>query len=154
MLVEGEEEVGSKNLMQFFERHKDKLKSDVIVVCDTENIEIGVPCVTYSLRGIVAAHVEARSGEIPVHSRMRGGSLPAAAIALHVILSRLYWDHDTLPIPGLYRRVRPLTDKERAAFRKLPGGEDKWRKDTRVLPTSQLTMEKGLTPYEQTWRRP
>src|SRR5829696_776060 len=36
MLVEGEEEVGSKNLMQFFERHHEKLKSDVIVVCDTE----------------------------------------------------------------------------------------------------------------------
>src|SRR5215208_3818340 len=54
MLVEGEEEVGSKNLMGFFERHKSRLKSDVIVVCDTENIEVGLPCVTYSLRGIVA----------------------------------------------------------------------------------------------------
>src|SRR5262245_66297519 len=55
MLVEGEEEVGSKNLMAFFERHHQKLKSDVIVVCDTENIEVGLPCITYSLRGIVAA---------------------------------------------------------------------------------------------------
>ena len=56
MLVEGEEEVGSKNLMRFFERHKERLQSDVIVVCDTENIEVGLPCITYSLRGIVAAH--------------------------------------------------------------------------------------------------
>src|SRR3954470_19187236 len=37
VLVEGEEEVGSRNLMQFFERYKQTLKSDVIVVCDTEN---------------------------------------------------------------------------------------------------------------------
>jgi len=154
MLVEGEEEVGSRNLMQFLERHQQKLKSDVIVVCDTENIEVGLPCVTYSLRGIVAAHVEVRSAEIPVHSGMGGGSLPDAAIALNVILSRLYWDHDKVPIPGLYDKVRPLTDKERAAFRKLPGGEEKWRKDTRVLPNCQLTMEKGLSPYDQTWRRP
>ena len=28
--------------------------SDVIVVCDTENIEVGLPSITYSLRGIVA----------------------------------------------------------------------------------------------------
>src|SRR3954447_18541823 len=38
VLVEGEEEVGSRNLMQFFERYKQTLKSDVIVVCDTENL--------------------------------------------------------------------------------------------------------------------
>src|SRR6266436_9513651 len=37
MLVEGEEEVGSRNLMSFFERHKKRIQSDVIVVCDTEN---------------------------------------------------------------------------------------------------------------------
>jgi acetylornithine deacetylase/succinyl-diaminopimelate desuccinylase-like protein len=154
MLVEGEEEVGSRNLLGFFERHKSRLQSDVIVVCDTENIEVGLPCVTYSLRGIVAAHVEVRSAEIPVHSGMAGGSLADAAIALNVILSRLYWDHDRLPIPGFYDKVRPLTDKERAAVRRLPGDESKWRKDTKVLPNVQLTMEKGLSAYEQTWRRP
>src|SRR5262249_45525872 len=154
MLVEGEEEVGSKNLLGFFERHKSRLQSDVIVVCDTENIEVGLPCITYSLRGIVAALVEVRSAEIPVHSGMAGGSLPDAAIALNVILSRLYWDRGPLPIPGYYDQVRPLTDKERAAFRRLPGDESKWRKDTKVLPTSELTMERGLSAYEQTWRRP
>jgi len=154
MLVEGEEEVGSKNLMQFFERHHEKLHSDVIVVCDTENIEVGQPCITYSLRGIVAANIEVRSAEIPVHSGMGGGSLPDAAIALNVILSRLFWDNGPLPIPGYYDKVRPLTDKERAAFKRLPGDQDKWRKDSQVLPGSRLAMETGLSPYEQTWRRP
>src|SRR3954469_24007990 len=125
MLVEGEEEVGSKNLMPFLERHHARLQSDVIVVCDTENIEVGLPCVTYSLRGIVAANVEVRSAEIPVHSGMAGGSLPDAALALNVILSRLYWDHGPLPIAGFYDKVRPLTDKERAAVRRLPGDEGK-----------------------------
>src|SRR5882672_1076313 len=37
MLVEGEEEVGSRNLLGFFKEHKQRLQSDVIVVCDTEN---------------------------------------------------------------------------------------------------------------------
>ncbi|MSR55521.1 MAG: dipeptidase [Gemmataceae bacterium] len=154
MLVEGEEEVGSKNLMQFFERHHEKLHSDVIVVCDTENIEVGQPCITYSLRGIVTANVEVRSAEVPVHSGMGGGSLPDAAIALNVILGRLFWDNGPLPIPGYYDTVRPLTEKERAAFKRLPGDLDTWRKDNQVLPGSRLTMETGLSPYEQTWRRP
>jgi cysteinylglycine-S-conjugate dipeptidase len=154
MLVEGEEEVGSKNLMQFFDRHRERIQSDAIVVCDTENIEVGLPCITYSLRGIVAALVEVRSGEIPVHSGTAGGALPDAAIALNAILGRLFWANGPLPIPGYYDKVRPLTDKERAAFRRLPGGEDQWRKDTKVLPNARLALEKGLTPYEQTWRRP
>ena len=73
MLVEGEEEVGSKNLMKFFDVHKDRLKSDVIVVCDTENIEVGLPSITYSLRGIVAVQVEVTTAKMPVHSGMGGG---------------------------------------------------------------------------------
>jgi acetylornithine deacetylase/succinyl-diaminopimelate desuccinylase-like protein len=154
MLVEGEEEVGSRNLMQFFERHHQRLKSDVIVVCDTENIEVGLPSITYSLRGIVAAQIEVRSADFPVHSGTAGGALPDAAIALNVILSRLYWGNGPLSIPGYYDKVRPLTEKERAAVRKLPGDEAKWRKDTGLLPTSQMALETGLNAYEQTWRRP
>ena len=46
MVVEGEEEIGSKNLLTFFEKFKDKLKSDVIVVLDTENIAVGLPSIT------------------------------------------------------------------------------------------------------------
>src|SRR5205085_7251317 len=46
MLVEGEEEVGSSNLMGFFKEHKKRIESDVIVVCDTENIDVGIPSIT------------------------------------------------------------------------------------------------------------
>src|SRR5438128_1381733 len=68
MLVEGEEEIGSANLLGFFKEHKDRIRSDAIVVCDTENIEVGLPSITYSLRGIVAAQVEVTSARSPVHS--------------------------------------------------------------------------------------
>ena len=47
----------------------------MIVVCDTENIEVGLPCITYSLRGIVAVMVEVQSAKMPVHSGMAGGAL-------------------------------------------------------------------------------
>ena len=60
---------------------------------------------------------------MPVHSGMAGGALPDAAIALNVILGRLYWDNGPLPIPGFYDKVRPMTDKERAAVPPLPGDE-------------------------------
>src|SRR6516225_568435 len=116
MLVEGEEEIGSSNLLGFFKEHKERIQSDVIVVCDTENIESGLPSITYSLRGIVAVQVDVRSAASPVHSGMGGGYTADAAIALNVILSRLFWDHGRLPIPNYYKSVRSLTDGERRVF--------------------------------------
>jgi acetylornithine deacetylase/succinyl-diaminopimelate desuccinylase-like protein len=154
MVVEGEEEVGSRNLMTFFDKYRDKIKSDVIVVCDTENIEVGLPSITYSLRGVVAVTVEVASATIPVHSGMAGGALPDAAIALNKVLSKLYWENGPLPVPGLYDKVRPLTEKERAAFRKLPWNEAKFRQDVGLVSSARFAMESGLSMYEQTWRRP
>lgn len=154
MVVEGEEEIGSKNLMKFFDVHKKKLQSDVIVVCDTENIEVGLPCITYSLRGIVALLVEVTTARIPVHSGMAGGAVPDAALALNAVLAKLFAPNQPLPVPGLYDKVRPLTDKEKAAFRKLPWDDAKFRKELGVLPGCKFAMEDGLGVYEQTWRRP
>jgi acetylornithine deacetylase/succinyl-diaminopimelate desuccinylase-like protein len=89
-----------------------------------------------------------------VHSGTGGGALPDAAIALNVVLSRLFWGNGKLPITGYYDKVRVPTEKERAAYRKLPGDESKWRKDCGILPQARFTMENSLTLYEQTWRRP
>jgi acetylornithine deacetylase/succinyl-diaminopimelate desuccinylase-like protein len=154
VLVEGEEEVGSSNLTGFFEQHKDKLMSDVIVVCDTENIETDLPSITYSLRGIVSLHVEVQSATKPNHSGMVGGMLADAAIALNVILARLYWGDGKIRVPGLYDSVRKLTTKEKRTLRRLPGDSAMWRDVTGVLPDVKLAMKDKENAYEKTWREP
>jgi len=154
MLVEGEEEVGSRNLDAFFRQHQERIKSDVIVVCDTENIDAGLPSITYSLRGIVAVLVEVESAKLPVHSGMAGGLLSDAALALNVVLSRLYWKNGKLPIPNFYDSVRPTTPSERRTLKKLPGDDAKWREDYGVLPGVRFANDKKTHPYEQTWRKP
>ncbi len=154
MLVEGEEEVGSRNLEAFFKQYRQRIQSDVIVVCDTENIEAGTPSITYSLRGIVAAIVEVQSAKLPVHSGMAGGALADSALALDVILARLYWKDGKLPIPRFYDKVRPMTAKERRALQKLPADTAKWRRDLGILPGVRFATEKNCHVYEQTWRKP
>jgi acetylornithine deacetylase/succinyl-diaminopimelate desuccinylase-like protein len=154
VLVEGEEEVGSRNLDAFFRANKKRLMSDVIVVCDTGNIETGLPCITYSLRGIVAVLVEVRSATKPVHSGTAGGAMADAALALDVILSRLYWKHGKIPVPGFYDSVRKLTAKEKRAFHALPGDEATWRKELGILPGVDFALPKHTHPYEATWRLP
>ncbi len=154
MLVEGEEEVGSSNLMGFFKKEKKRIQSDVIVVCDTGNLETGLPCITYSLRGIVALTVEVESAKGPVHSGTAGGALADAAIALNVILSRLYWKNGKIPVPGFYDGVRPLTAAEKRMYAALPGDEKTFRKDLGMLPGVEFALEKGTSVYEATFRKP
>src|SRR5712692_3840927 len=154
MLVEGEEEIGSSNLNAFFRQYRDRIHSDVIVVCDTENIEAGIPSLTYALRGIVACTVEVQSAKLPVHSGMAGGFLADAALALNVVLARLYWKNGKLPIPHYYDRVRPMTFRERKSLKMLPLDMAKLRKDVGILAGVGDALEKGVHPYEQTWRKP
>jgi acetylornithine deacetylase/succinyl-diaminopimelate desuccinylase-like protein len=154
VLVEGEEEIGSANLLGFFREHRDRLLSDAIVVCDTENIDAGTPSITYSLRGILSVVVTVETAKAPSHSGFVGGALADAAVALNVILSRLYWDNGEVPVPGFYDGVRPLTEPEREAFRKLPVDEAKLREELGVLDGVSLAIEPGRNFYEQTSRRP
>src|SRR5262249_30989927 len=140
--------------MGFFKEHKERIQSDVIVVCDTGNIDTGIPSITYSLRGIVEALVEVESAEQPNHSGSTGGWLADPALALNVILSRLYWENGKVPVPGFYKQVRKVTAKERKVFRSLPYSDNKSRKALAVLPGVKWALEKGVHPFEQTWRKP
>jgi acetylornithine deacetylase/succinyl-diaminopimelate desuccinylase-like protein len=154
VLVEGEEEVGSRNLDAFFREQKEKIQADVIVVCDTENIDTGIPSITYSLRGVVGALVEVESATKAAHSGMAGGMQADAAIALNVLLARLYWKNSKIPIPHLYDKVRTLTAKERRSFRRLPWDDMKWREEKGVLEGVRFAIDGKSHPYEQTWRKP
>ncbi len=153
VIVEGEEEIGSKNLLGFFEQYRDRLQADLIIVCDTENIKEGTPSITYSLRGIVSLMIEVKSASGPKHSGFVGGAMADSAIALSQILGRLYWANGELPIPGFYDDVRPVTEAERTVFNTL-SDEDKLREQLGVLPGVKMAFEPGRSFYEQTSRRP
>jgi acetylornithine deacetylase/succinyl-diaminopimelate desuccinylase-like protein len=155
VVCEGEEEVGSTNLDAFFHTHKDKLMSDVIVVCDTENAEPELPSITYSLRGIVGVVVEVETAATAAHSGTVGGVLPDPALALNVILSRLYWKNGKIPVPGLYDKVRKPTPKERNAYKRVPHGDEAaWRQNFGVVESAKLANMKNINLHEQTWRYP
>lgn len=154
MLVEGEEEVGSKNLVKFFSENRSRIQADIIIVCDTENIRVGLPSITYSLRGIVTLLVEVKSALIPVHSGMAGGAFADSALALSKVLSRLCWEDGPIPIQGFYDSVKPLTDSERKVIESLPVDSDALRKSLGVPDHVKFALQKGKSIYEQTWRHP
>jgi acetylornithine deacetylase/succinyl-diaminopimelate desuccinylase-like protein len=101
VFVEGEEESGSESLPALLEAHRDELASDVIVIADSTNWDIGVPSLTTSLRGLADCMVEVRTLDHSVHSGMWGGVVPDALTAMARLLSTLHDDAGNVAVEGL-----------------------------------------------------
>jgi acetylornithine deacetylase/succinyl-diaminopimelate desuccinylase-like protein len=127
LFVEGEEEIGSPTLPALLAEHRDRLRSDVIVIADSGNAAVDVPTLTTSLRGLVDAVVEVRALERPVHSGLFGGAVPDALSALCRLLATLHDDRGDVALAGLHRESSEAPDTEvdvlRSAAGMLPGVE-------------------------------
>ncbi|MEU4222155.1 dipeptidase [Actinoplanes sp. NPDC026623] len=100
VLVEGEEEYGSDSLDRLITDHVEWLRSDVIVVADSDNWEIGRPALTTSLRGVVSCFVEVSTP----HGDVRGGPVRDALTVLSRLLSTLHDDDGEVAVDGLLGR--------------------------------------------------
>ncbi len=101
VFIEGEEEVGSDTLPELLRKYQDRLRSDVIVIADSGNWDIGVPALTTSLRGLVRMDIEVRTLTHGVHSGMWGGLVPDALMTLSRLISTLHDDAGNVAVDGL-----------------------------------------------------
>src|SRR6266480_2644816 len=67
-LIEGEEEVGGEHIEQYVPKHRERLKADAALICDTEMFAPGLPTITTGLRGLVYTELEARGAAHDLHS--------------------------------------------------------------------------------------
>ena len=149
LLIEGEEEIGSPHLEALLADHRARFACDFIVLCDTPNFALGVPALTYRLRGNCIVDVEVRCLEHPVHSGQGGGLVPDATMILCSMLARLQNGDGTLAIPGLDEHV--LVDAaQRAAMRALPFDAGSIRRHFGVLDEVRLHSDS----WEGVWAAP
>lgn len=150
-LIEGEEEVGSKNLPAVLRKHRKQLDCDAVVISDTGIPAVKQPALTYSLRGIVAFEIVVHGPSRDLHSGLFGGSLDNPAMVLAEMLAQVRDKNGRVVIPGFYDDVQPLSKFERAEMAKLKFSDKDYAK---FLGTPQLFGEKGFTPNEQRSARP
>jgi len=112
MFIEGEEEFGSKSFPEILDRHRELLRSDVIIVADSDNRSVDIPSLTVSLRGNVAFKMTVSTLEHASHSGMLGGAVPDAMMAAMTIVSRFYNDDGSVAIAGLKSHDAPVPNFE------------------------------------------
>jgi len=149
--IEGEEEVGSVHLDDFVRSHKQELSADVVVISDSPMFDRGVPSICYGLRGLVYFQIDMRGTKTDLHSGSFGGAVANPAFVLASVIAQMKDRGGRIRIPGFYEDVRPLSEAERAEWKKLPFNETKYRKD---LGAPKLFGESGYTTLERVWARP
>lgn len=154
VMLEGEEESGSTNLEAFVSARVAELKKcRVCLISDTGMLGRDRPAITYGVRGLTYTEVVLHGPDHDLHSGLWGGRMPNPANELVKVLAQL-WDADRrVTIPGFYDQVRPITDKERAAWQGL-GIDIKDELRGIGLPPESDVGEKGYTSIERAWARP
>jgi acetylornithine deacetylase/succinyl-diaminopimelate desuccinylase-like protein len=150
-VIEGEEEVGSKNLTDFLKKNRAELQCDGIVISDNGIPDLRYPALTYALRGIAAFEVIVRGPSRDLHSGIYGGSLENPAMALTQMLASLRDKNGRITVPCFYDDVVPLSAYERKQLARLPYKEGEYKK---FLGVPELFGESGYTATEQRSARP
>ncbi|MDA7493744.1 dipeptidase [Akkermansiaceae bacterium] len=151
-LIEGEEEIGSPNLVPFLNEHKHSLACDIIAVSDTGMVAPGVPTLGYGLRGITCLEVKVKGPTGDLHSGVYGGCIANPATAAARMIASLHDDDGRIAIAGFYEDVFPLEDWEREMWSKVPGTSDEDFLKTTGSPES--FGEPGYSMAERLWARP
>jgi len=108
MMIEGEEECGSKNLFRFVRDNALEFKLDLALVCDTAMWDQATPAVTTSLRGLVYEDVKITCADRDLHSGVFGGAAQNPLRLLSQILGAMWDDKGRVTIPGFYDGVKDL----------------------------------------------
>jgi acetylornithine deacetylase/succinyl-diaminopimelate desuccinylase-like protein len=149
-LFEGEEEIGSEQLLRFVRTRGDELRADVAVVSDTPMLRRDQPAIMYSMRGDLYVDLEVTGPAHELHSGRFGGVVRNPLAVLGKLLGELHDDDGRVAIEGFYDHVRDVSPSERAFMRCAGPADEDILRETGGVPAG----ERGYSLYERQTVRP
>lgn len=151
VLLEGEEETGSPNLLPLLKANAAELKADVCVITDTNSWNIDTPAITTRLRGLLYVEATLHGPSHDLHSGLFGGAVLNPINALTRILGELHDGEGRVRVPGFYDDVAEPSDEEKAMWRDLGFDEAAFLAGVGLKTP---TGEAGRGALERLWSRP
>lgn len=150
VLIEGEEEIGSKHLEKFLCDHKSALACDTVIVSDTMMVGSGEPSLTYAMRGILAVEFTVQGPIRDLHSGLFGGIVANPLKVISQLLASLYLPNHRIAVEGFYDGILPPKSWELEEWKTLPLNESYFQKLTGV-PQMEA---RGTEVLERLWLLP
>ena len=150
-ILEGEEEIGSPSLHAFLTRHRDLLKSDVILVSDTSMLSEDLPSLTTGLRGLAYWEIEVTGPQRDLHSGHFGGAVANPINVLCEMLAQVVDKDGRISIPHFYDDVQDIPAAEREMIARIPFDEARYKA---AIGVKALRGERGYSTIERNACRP
>ncbi len=144
-VVEGEEEIGSKNFKTFLKENKEKLRGDFIYMSDNGILTPDQMIVTVGLRGMLAFEIELTGPSSDLHSGMHGGVLMNPLQAMAELCASLHTPDGRVNIPGFYDAVVEPEAWEREQLKKANLDLKAYQA---FLGITEFHTPPGYTPFE------
>ncbi|TKT76278.1 M20/M25/M40 family metallo-hydrolase [Aquamicrobium sp. LC103] len=151
ILLEGEEEAGSRNLGPFLDATQDELKADVVLVCDTDMWDDQTPAITLMMRGLCGVEIEIEAASRDLHSGVYGGAARNPLQVMATILAGLRDTDGRILLEGFYEGVEELPSQIKELWERLPFDEEAF---LNKVGLSVPAGETGRSVLEQIWARP
>lgn len=123
VLYEGEEEQGSPHFAALVAKHRDVLKTDLLIMGDGPMHQSGRQQINGGNRGIVGFKATVYGPAKPLHDGHYGSWAPSPTVMIAGLVMSLRDDDGRILIPGFYDDVTAPTPAETAALAALPDVE-------------------------------
>lgn len=150
LIIEGEEECGSKSLHDVLPTIEHKLKADYLAIVDLGIPRIDKPAITLGTRGLVTFEIKLTGSNSDMHSGMQGGVLFNPIHALVQMLSKARNEAGEITIPGFYEGIAPISEREKQQI-DFSFDEAEYKKHFDAEPVGG---EQKFSPMERLWLRP
>jgi acetylornithine deacetylase/succinyl-diaminopimelate desuccinylase-like protein len=151
LLLEGEEEVGSRTLPAIMAAHRDLLAADVLISADGGRWRPGVSSVNTNSRGLVGMELVVRTAARDLHSGRFGGPVGNAPMALARLLATLHDEQNRIAVAGFFDGLQRPGNADIASMHALGFDEAGFFAD---IGARAGAMEPGVSLLESLWFRP
>lgn len=151
LMLDGEEEIGSRSLPQFVIDHRDRLKADVVVTADGTMPLSGNPIVQFGVRGLATFEIRIRHARRDLHSGSFGNIAPNPLWDMVHLLASMKTPDGEITIEGLHDRILPIPEIERQAAAELPVNEEEVKAE---LGISRFDAPENIPYFDRVMFRP